>query len=387
MAHQDGFPVKASVVVIGGGVIGLSSAYHLALAGVTDVVLVERGSLGEGSSSRAAGGLRAQFSDEVNIRLAQRSMETYRTFTADFDQEIDLHQPGYLFLLDNQDDVDTFTRNVALQNSLGVPSRMIDVGEAQRLSPLIETEGLLAAAFSPDDGHCTPESVVLGLSRAARKAGVRILTGCAATGIEVEDGRVVAVSTAQGRIETPTVVCAAGAWSANVGEWVGVELPVRPLRRQIVVSEAMPELDPETPLTIDFSTSFYFHREGRGLLFGLGESKDTWEFDLSQSPAWLDELAEAIDRRIPRIGDVGIAEGWAGLYEMTPDHNALIGAADDVEGFLYAAGFSGHGFMMAPAVGEIITDLHLGRVPDIDVSSLTATRFATAEPRREHNFI
>ena len=172
MATRNGFPTHASVVVIGGGVMGLSSAYQLASSGVKDVVLIEKGSLGEGSSSRAAGGLRAQFSDEANIRLALRSMETYRTFAADFDQEIDLHEVGYLFLLDNEADVATFTANVELQNSLGVPSRMISADEAQQLSPLIETDDLLAAAFSPTDAHCTPESVVLGLARAARKAGV-----------------------------------------------------------------------------------------------------------------------------------------------------------------------------------------------------------------------
>ena len=380
-------PAAASVVVIGGGVMGLSSAYHLALAGVTDVVLVERGSLGEGSSSRAAGGLRAQFSDEVNIRLAMRSMETFRTFADDFDQDIDYHEVGYLFLLDNEADVATFTANVALQNSLGVPSRIIDVAEARRLSPLIETDGLLAAAFSPTDGHCTPESVVLGLARAARRAGVRIVTSCAATGVEVSDGAVVAVQTDRGRIGTTGVVCAAGAWSAVVGEWAGVDLPIRPLRRQIAVSDPVEGLDPDTPFTIDFSTSFYFHREGRGLLLGMPESADVWDHDLSRSLGWMDHLAAAIAHRIPRIGDIGIDQGWAGLYEMTPDHNGLIGAADEVSGFLYAAGFSGHGFMMGPAVGEVIRDLYLGRTPSIDVTALSASRFGGAGHRREHNFI
>lgn len=387
MATRNGFPTHAAVVVIGGGVMGLSSAYQLASAGVKDVVLIEKGSLGEGSSSRAAGGLRAQFSDEANIRLALRSMETYRTFAADFDQEIDLHEVGYLFLLDNEADVATFTANVELQNSLGVPSRMISADEAQQLSPLIETDDLLAAAFSPTDAHCTPESVVLGLARAARKAGVRIVTACAATDIELDGDAVAAVTTSQGRIATRSVVCAAGAWSRSVGEWVGVALPVVPLRRQIVLTEAIEGLDPDTPLTIDFSTSFYFHREGRGLLFGKGESEDSWGYDLLRSPNWLGELAEAIGHRIPRIGDVGIAQGWVGLYEMTPDHNGLIGESEDVSGFFYAAGFSGHGFMMAPAVGEAVRDLYLRLEPVIDVAPLSASRFHAAETRPEHNFI
>jgi sarcosine oxidase, subunit beta len=380
-------PSSASVVVIGGGVMGLSTAYHLGRRGVRDVVLLDKDALGSGSTSKAAGGVRAQFSDPVNIALGARSLETFRNFTSLFDQEIDLHQVGYLFLLSTPDSVAAFEANVALQNDLGVPSRMIGVEEARRLSPLVSTDGLLAAAYSPTDGHCTPESVVLGFASAARRAGATLLPHRAATGIDVRDGRIVGVRTEAGTIRTDTVVCAAGAWSAEVGSWVGVDLPVTPLRRQILVTEPVPDLDPRTPFTIDFETSFYFHGEGRGLLLGMSDPDETPGFALTRSDGWLPRLGAAIERRAPAIAEVGISGGWAGLYEMTPDHNALIGRADTVEHFLYATGFSGHGFLMGPAVGEIVRDLYLGEETFLDITGLSAARFADLDVRPELNIV
>jgi sarcosine oxidase subunit beta len=380
-------PASASVVVLGGGVMGLSTAYELARSGVRDVALLDRDALGSGSTCRAAGGVRAQFSDPLNITLGARSLETLRDFPARFGQEIDFHQVGYLFLLSSPEAVAAFEANVAQQNQLGVPSRMISAAEAQRLSPLISTEGLLAAAWSPTDGHCTPESVVLGYANAARRYGATLVPHCAATGIDISDGRITGVRTEAGTIRTEAVVCAAGAWSAEVGSWVGVDLPVTPLRRQILVTEAVPELGPHTPFTIDFDTSFYFHGEGRGLLLGMSDPEETAGFKLTRSDAWLPRLGEAIERRAPAIGEVGIATGWAGLYEMTPDHNALIGRAEEVEGFLYATGFSGHGFLMGPAVGEVVRDLYLRTEPFVDISGLSAGRFATAGARRELNIV
>jgi sarcosine oxidase subunit beta len=380
-------PSSASVVVIGGGVVGLAAAYELARAGVRDVVLLERDALGSGSTCRAAGGVRAMFSDPVNVTLGARSLETFRDFPARFGQDIDFAPVGYLFLLSTPQAVADFEAAVALQNDLGVPSRVIDVAEARELSPLVDGEGLLAAAFSPTDGHCTPESVVLGYAAAARRAGATVLPHRAATGIDVAGGRVTAVRTDAGTVRTDTVVCAAGAWSAQVGAWAGVDLPVTPLRRQILVTEPVPGLDPHTPFTIDFATSFYFHREGEGLLLGMSDPDETPGFRLTRSDAWLPRLGEAVERRAPALAGVGIASGWAGLYEMTPDHNALIGRAEAVDGFLYATGFSGHGFLMGPAVGEVVRDLYLGRETLVDVSGLDVGRFAAASVRPELNIV
>jgi sarcosine oxidase subunit beta len=380
-------PSRASVVIIGGGVMGLSTAYHLARAGVRDVVLVERGELGCGSTSKAAGGVRAQFSDAVNIELGARSLRTFETFRDTFDQEIDLCQVGYLFLLDRPEDVLEFEKNIALQNELGVPSRLIDVAEAKALSPLISTEGLLAAAYSPTDGHCTPESVVNGYAGAARRAGARLVRDCTVTDIVVSGGAITHVVTNRGSVATDAVICAAGAWSECLGALVGVDLPVEPLRRQILTTAPLPGLDPHTPFTIDFSTSFYFHGEGRGLLLGMSDPDETPGFKLAESDGWLTGLGTVIERRAPGLSEIGLRAGWAGLYEMTPDHNALVGEADGVSRFLYATGFSGHGFLMGPAIGEVMRDLYLGRSPVVDVSPLTADRFAGSALRPELNIV
>lgn len=374
----------ADVVVIGGGVIGTSVAFHLAEAGVR-VVLAERDELGSGSTCKAAGGVRAQFSDEVNIRLGARSLEAFARFRERPGQEIGLHRVGYLFLLSRPEDVAAFEESVALQNDLGVPSRMVSVAEARRLSPLVETGGLLAAAFSPDDGHCTPESVVLGYATAARRHGATLLTRCEVLGIDAPGGEVRAVETSRGRIAASAVVCAAGAWSARVGAMAGVDLPVEPLRRQIAFTGPMPDLPRPVPMTIDFTTSFYFHGEGEGLMLGMSDPEERPGFLLDRTDAWLPRLTEAIAARAPRLLDAGLAGGWAGLYEVTPDHNALIGEDPGVSRFLYATGFSGHGFLQGPAVGEVVRDLYLRREPFVDVAPLHAARFAGDRPRPEIN--
>ncbi|MFD1050805.1 NAD(P)/FAD-dependent oxidoreductase, partial [Kibdelosporangium lantanae] len=244
-----------------------------------------------------AGGVRAQFSDPVNIALGQRGLEAFERFASRPGGEIDLHQNGYLFLLDNADDVRVFEESVRLQNSLGVPSRIVSVAEACALSPLVSPEGLLAAAYSPRDGHCTPEAVVQGYASAARRFGARIVTGCEVTGIVVSDGEITAVRTSNEDILTSVVVCAAGAWAGSVGDMAGVDLPVRPLRRQIRVTEPLPWLPAGVPMTIDFGSTFYFHPEGRGLLFGMSDPSEPFGFDVGVSDAWLERLAPVVTRR------------------------------------------------------------------------------------------
>ncbi|MFE6359357.1 NAD(P)/FAD-dependent oxidoreductase [Streptomyces sp. NPDC057806] len=377
--------MKADVVVVGGGVMGTSIACALARAGVRDVVLVERDELAAGSTSKAAGGVRAQFSDELNIRLGARSLEAFDRFETDTGQDIGLHKVGYLFLLSTPEEVASFEAGVRLQNSLGVPSRMIDPAEARRLSPLIVTDGLLAAAYSPDDGHCTPESVVQGYAATARRYGATVLRHTEVTGIELRGDTVTGVRTSRGRIATGTVICAAGAWSRAVGAMAGVDLPVEPLRRQIAVTEPLPALPPGLPMTIDFTTSLYFHAEGPGLLVGMSDPDERPGFDTGTHDRWIPRLCAAMERRAPGLLDLRRTGGWAGLYEQTPDHNALIGEATSVSRFLYATGFSGHGFLQGPAVGEVLRDLYLGRVPFVDVSPLSADRFAADALRPEAN--
>ncbi|MFE4963459.1 NAD(P)/FAD-dependent oxidoreductase [Streptomyces sp. NPDC056660] len=379
--------LRAQVVIIGGGVMGTSIAYHLANAGVRDVVLVERDELAAGSTSKAAGGVRAQFSDELNIQLGARSLAAFARFGQEIGYDIGLRRVGYLFLLSTPEEVASFEAGVRLQNHLGVLSRMLTPKEAARLSPLIATDGLLAAAYSPDDGHCTPESVVHGYAAAARAHGARVLRHTEVTGIERDGAFVTAVHTTLGRIATDTVVCAAGAWSRAVGAMAGVDLPVQPLRRQIAVTEPVQGLPPTLPMTIDFSTSLYFHAEGPGLLLGMSDPDERPGFATDPHDRWIPRLCAAMERRAPALLDLRRTGGWAGLYENTPDHNALIGEATSVSRFLYATGFSGHGFLQGPAVGEVIRDLYLGRAPFLDVRPLDAGRFAADASRPETNLV
>jgi sarcosine oxidase, subunit beta len=378
-------PQSAQVVVVGGGVMGASAAFHLAEAGV-DVVLLERGELSGGSTSKAAGGVRANFSDELNIMLGKHSLDLFADFPRRPGQEIDLHRSGYLFVLTRPEDVELFTASVALQNSLGVESRMVDVDEACRLSPYLDPQGVLAAAWSPQDGHCTPESVVLGYATGARRLGATVRTGVAVTGITSSGGEITSVQTPEGDIETGCVIDCAGAWSPEIAAYVGIDLPVTPYKRELLITEPLAE-PIEMAFTIDYATSLYWHREGPGILTGFSRKDAEPGFDTARDADFPERLAELAEHRAPALLDLGVRSGWAGLYEVTPDHNALLGESRRVSRFLYATGFSGHGFLQGPAVGEILRDLYLGVDPFIDVSPLDVDRFATGDLRPERNIV
>jgi sarcosine oxidase subunit beta len=260
-----------------------------------------------------------------------------------------------------------FRRALELQQSLGVPSRELTPEEAQELIPQLSIDGILAATFCPCDGYATPEAVV---QHYARESGATLLQGCAATGVEVRAGKIESVETAEGRIATGTVVCCAGVWSKEVGALAGVELPVEGEARSMWFTPQDGGLPERLPLTIDFSTGFYFHREGPGLAFGGRERE-------------LEEVAEAASRRLPVLADLPVQSTWWGWYDVSPDWNALVGEAEEPTRFLYATGFSGHGFQQAPAVGEHLAELVVGREPTLDLSAFSASRFAAGAPRPE----
>jgi len=326
-------------------------------------VLLERDALASGSTSKSAGGIRAQFADELNIRIALRSLREFEAMA----DEIAFRRDGYLFLVDREEDVAAFRRALELQRSLGVPSRELTPAEARDLVPQLDLDGILAATFCPWDGRATPEAVVQWY---ARESGARVVQGRAATGVEVRDGRIVAVETADGRIATETVVCCAGVWSKEVGALAGVELPVEGLARSLWFTPEDGGLPERLPLTIDFGTGFYFHREGPGIAFGGRERE-------------LERVAEAAARRLPVLADLPVRSSWWGWYDVSPDWNALVGEADEPSRFLYATGFSGHGFQQAPAVGEHLAELVLGREPTLDLSAFSAARFAAGAARPE----
>jgi sarcosine oxidase, subunit beta len=363
-------PESAEVVVIGGGAMGASTAWHLAELGITDVVLLERDALGSGSTSKSAGGVRAQFADTLNVRIALRSIAEFEQFEERLGVDIGLHQTGYLFLLDTEEDGATFRRALALQAELGVQSREISVAEALEIVPGLAPEGLVAATFCPSDGYVTPEAVVGGWAAAARERGVRVRQGETANRIDVHGGRIRAVGTSKGRFETNTVVCAAGVWSRDVAALVGIELPVDGERRWMHYTPESGGLPRPLPLTIDFGTSFYFHSEGQGLVFGGRESS-------------LEELAEHAARRLPVLAELPVQSSWWGYYEMSPDHNAIVGEVSEPGRFLYATGFSGHGFQQAPAVGEHLAQLVAGLEPTLDLSPFALDRFELGAVREE----
>jgi sarcosine oxidase, subunit beta len=349
--------------VIGGGALGAATAYHLGRLGIRDVVLIERDALGSGSTSKAAGGIRAQFADELNIRIALRSLDEFESFA----DEISFRQHGYLFLLDRPEDVETFRAGLALQQSLGVTSRELTPAEAREIVPQLEVDDLLAATYCARDGYATPEAVV---QHYARESGAVIKQGCAATGIDIRSGRIVGVETTDGPIQTDTVICCAGVWSRDVGSLAGVSLPVEGEARSMWFTPQDGGLPERVPLTIDFSSGFYFHREGPGLAFGGRERA-------------LEDVAEAASRRLPVLAELPVQSTWWGWYDVSPDWNALVGEAPDVSRFLYATGFSGHGFQQAPAVGEHLAELVVGTRPTLDLSPFSAERFAAGAARPE----
>ncbi|MFD4632438.1 NAD(P)/FAD-dependent oxidoreductase [Streptomyces sp. NPDC058284] len=368
-------PAATDVVIVGGGVMGASIAFHLAEAGVRDIVVVERGELACGSSGKPIGGVRAQFSDPLNIELGHRSLRAFRDFGDRPGADIGLDTVGYLFLLTGPGQAAEFEDAVRTQNALGVPSRMISPREARTLCPYVDAHGLVAAVHSPADGHARPARVVRGYARAAARAGAVFATHTTVTGMDTARDRVTVVHTDRGPVACSTVVCAAGAWSARIGAMAGVDLPVRPLRRQLAFTAPLVPPAPRIPFTIDFSSSAYFHNSDDGLLLGLADPHESEGFDTTWTPGWLKLFREVARERAPALAGMETRGGWAGLYEVTPDHNALIGRATDPVNFLYATGFSGHGFLQAPAVGEIVRDLHLGRPPCVDVAPLSADRF------------
>ena len=362
-------PGSADVVVIGGGAIGASTAFHLAQTGLTDVVLVERDALGAGSTSKSAGGIRLQFADELNVRIMLRSMPIFEEFEQRFGVDIGLRQTGYLFLIGPEDE-QRFAHALGVQHSLGVATQWLSVDHARELVPQIHPSGLVAATYNPRDGYATPEAVVQGYAGAAAERGVRIHQGCAVTTIDVARGRITAVRTTRGTIRTDTVVCAAGADAAGIGKLVGVDIPVHAEPHWLHFSPTDCGLPAELPVTIDFATGFYLHREGPGLVIGGREHT-------------IDELAATATGRIPSLMELRVQSSWWGNYEMSHDHNAIVGRTGEPEGFYYATGFSGHGFQQCPAVGEHLAERIAGHPPTLDLSPLSLDRFSGGACREE----
>jgi sarcosine oxidase, subunit beta len=382
-------PTSAQVVVIGGGVMGASTAYHLAVRGCRNVVLLESQSFfGQGATGKCAGGIRYQFSTAINIQLSQLSLPMLDRFEAEIGQPIDLRYDGYLLLATNEKVVDTFRRNVALQHSLGVATEWLEGDEVRRRVPQLAADDVIAATFHSHDGLADPHGVVAGYINAARRLGVKALTDTPVKGIEVAGGRVIGVRTPKKTIKCETVVNAAGPWAGLVAEMAGVSLPVIPVRRQMLTTTALPDLDPDFPFVIDFARSLYFHREGTGLLTGMSNPDQAPGFDESIDEDWELVHLEAAVERLPLLQNAGRVARWAGLYEVTPDAHPIIGRLGEPEGFVAVTGFSGHGFMHGPIAGLLTAEIILdGQAHTLDITSLAYERFAESRLSREFNVI
>jgi sarcosine oxidase subunit beta len=379
----------ADVVIIGGGCMGASVAYHLARRGVTDVVLVEREPmLGAGSTGRNAGGVRHQFSNEANILLSIESIGLFEHFKEEVGTDIDFHQDGYLFLLSTPASVEMFTANVALQRRLGITVDWLDAAEASALSAGLVTDGVVGATFCQRDGIADPNGVTMGFAKSAQAAGVEIVRDTEVTGVLVEGGCIAGVETTGGSIAAPVVVNAAGPHARAIGRMAGLDVPVDPYRRHIFIAQPPPaarrwNVPSSRIMVIDFESTFYFHREGAGVLFGMGDPHETPTFDLTVQWDFLEQVTPVAARRLPALADAPIARAWAGLYEVTPDANPIIGAARDLPGFHLITGFSGHGFQHSPAAGRILADVITGRDPGMDLAPFALERFVNRRPDGE----
>lgn len=368
---------SADLVIIGGGCMGASVAFHLARLGITDVILLERESqLGTASTGRNAGGVRHQFSHDANVRLSIESIRMFEDFESVVGSPIDFHQDGYLFLLSGDAEVAAFRAAREMQQRLGVSVDWLNADQAAELVSGLRTDGIAAATFCGRDGISDPNGVTMGFAAAAKRAGVEIRKGVEVIGIDADARGAFAVRTTDDVIHTRVVVNAAGAWAGKVGEMAGAPLPIWPLRRHIFIATPPAQgwtFEPRT-LVIDFASSFYFHREGAGLLFGMGDPAEKPGFDTTVNWQVLEQIAPVAARRLPALSDASIAKAWAGLYEMTPDAMPVIGRAG-MDGMFAIAGFSGHGFQHSPAAGRILADVIAGRDPNFDLSPFSYERF------------
>ena len=366
------------VVIVGGGVIGLSIAYHLTLQGYREVTVVERDHPGDGATARATGGIRQQFSSRVNVELSRRSIPFWQRFEERTGSPLDFRQHGYLFLIDNEAQYEGFRRNAAMQRELGVDVRELRPDEIAEVFPATRVDDLVGGTYTPEDGSASPADAVAGLLRAARAQGAEIRQQTQVVGLTcASDGTIRAVETSAGAIEAERVIIAAGPQTRQVGRLCGVHIPVAPHSRQAFATAPLAAIDPSYPLTVDMATGAYVHPEATGGTAVIGgNDRETASSEVA-TVDWsrVTSLAEAIAGRFPALEDLEIVNAWAGLREMTPDDHAIVGPIEQRPGLWVAAGFSGHGFMQAPAVGEALASWFLTGDPGLDLTRLAWSRF------------
>ena len=378
---------SADVVIVGGGIMGCALAYQLARRDV-DVLLLERETLGSQSTGRCAGGVRQQFSMEANVRLQRLSVQLFENFEQETGHAADFRQIGYLFVLTLPQQVEDFRHNMEMWHRVGLTeARWVDPSEAARMVPVLNVEDVLGCTFCPSDGIASPADVTSGYAEASRRHGARLKVGVEVVGIDVAGGRVQGVRTSAGDVASRVVFNCAGAWSSSIGRMAGLEIPVLPYRRHVAVTGTFPAVPRSNPMTVDFQTSLYFHPEGDGVLIGMSDRIEGPGYATDVNWTFLEKMFEQASRRAPALAGAGIKTAWAGLYETTPDHQAILGPVPEIEGFWCAAGFSGHGFMQAPAAALLLSQLLLDQRSDIDITPFAFTRFARGSLVHEKNVI
>lgn len=391
--QSENFSRSPDVLIIGGGVIGCSIAYHLTRRGCRKVVVVERQTLGSGSTAKAAGGIRQQFSCEANVRLAMYSVD----FFAHFHERlalppeaggVDFHQIGYLFLLTTKGTFTTFERGAALQQRLGLPVEVLTPAQIASRWPWLTVNDVVGAAYCPTDGYGSPHEVMQAFATQARRLGASFVEGAEVSAITRQGARILTVETSRGSFEPATVIICAGAWSGELGRLAGVEIPVLPLRRMCFVTDPFDAIPHDAPMTIEMPNTFHFRPDGAGFMLGTSDQDEPYGFNTAMNWHWLNRVVEDAVKRVPVFEQARVHHGWAGLYETTPDHNAILGPIPGMENLLVATGFSGHGVMQSPATGLIMSEFILdGQARTIDVSELSIERFATGRLHPEQHVI
>jgi sarcosine oxidase, subunit beta len=370
----------ASVVIIGGGISGCSIAYNLALKGVKDIVVIEKEYLTSGSTGRCGAGVRMQWGTEMNCRLAKYSIEFYEKANEvlEYDGDIEFKQGGYLIVASTEKEDTQFKKNIALQNSLGIPSVYLSPKEAKKIVPHMDESKIISATYCKKDGHLNPFHATQAYADAAARLGVKFMKYTTVTGIQVENGKVTGVQTDKGFISTPVVVNAAGGHSKQIGDMVGVDIPVYPERHQILVTEPVNPI--QDPMFMSFSLNIYCQQTPHGsFIMGRGDANEPRDLRVTSSWHFLEEMAKNCCELLPLLKDLRVVRQWAGLYCMSPDRQPIYGRANNVEGFYMATGYSGHGFMFGPVTGVVMAETILGEKRSLPIDKLGLDRFEKGE--------
>lgn len=362
------------VCIVGGGVVGTSIAYYLAKSGVTNVIVLERNYLASGSTGRCGGGIRQQWSTEMNCRLAIESVRMFEQLEKELDYDIEYHQGGYLILAFEEKELEQFKKNIKLQQGLGLECFLLNPQEAKEIVPLLDVSEVKGATFCPTDGHANPFRVTYAYARAAQRLGVTIKTGCEVKDLTVNQGRVTRILTSAGEISAGYLVNAAGGWSGEIARMAGIEIPVKSYRHEILVTEPLEHfLD---PMIISFDYNIYFRQEKNGgILMGHGDPAEPESFNQRASLEFLQAISRKAVKLMPALKNINILRQWAGLYNVTPDAQPILGGVDSLENYYQAVGFSGHGFMLAPRVASLIAELIISGQTSFPIQSLHLNRF------------